>query len=569
MQHFELTRHVSRRLSAGRRLGTPSPTEELSLSVLLHPKDDRVLRDTARSVSDPGSSSYGKFLTAEEVRRLIAPGYQDLDAVAAWLHNAGLQTDEPTGARTVIKARGTIDAISRAFQLSIGRYGFPPGMMPPVRGGRLAAEQNPKIPAALAPIVRGIAGLNDLPAARLFPPIMAPRRSRVPRRGPSDARGPGGGFTPEAIRSAYAIPDPRSSSQGGAGERIAILEFGGGFAPAEFALYCKTYALPSGDLGEISVSGARNDFQGKAAEADVEVALDMDWVRATAPHAAIDLYWTPNVDRGWVDFLSLLLDLPEEKRPTIVSISWGMPEDGFSTSRRYDQTRQLFLSGALLGITFVSASGDAGASDEIPGTPFFDRQRHVDFPSMVPEVTSVGGTRLLPAPRGFTEVAWNDGDGRGAGGGGFSRFVAVPEWQKKSIGKRTGVTGRGIPDVAAVASADPGLSIFVHKSWTAAGGTSVAAPIWAGVLAQVNAARRSAGQPRLGAANAALYAASAGRSSPYNDILKGDNSYAGVEGFAATKGWDPATGLGSPDSSKLVKALGRSGSPDSKMRKPT
>ncbi|MEO6325044.1 MAG: peptidase, partial [Thermoanaerobaculia bacterium] len=141
-------------------------------------------------------------------------------------------------------------------------------------------------------------------------------------------------------------------------------------------------------------------------------------------------------------------------------------------------------------------------------------------------------------------------------GGGFSRFVSVPEWQKKHLGRRTGVTGRGIPDVAAVASPDPGLSIFVRKSWTAAGGTSVAAPIWAGFLAQVNAARVSAGRPRLGAANATLYAAAAGRSTPYNDVLEGKNDYAGVAGFAATKGWDAATGLGSADVARLVKALG-------------
>jgi tripeptidyl-peptidase-1 len=71
----------------------------------------------------------------------------------------------------------------------------------------------------------------------------------------------------------------------------------------------------------------------------------------------------------------------------------------------------------------------------------------------------------------------------------------------------------------------------------------------------VNAARVAAGRPRLGAANAALYAAASGRGGPYNDVLKGKNDYAGVVGFAATKGWDPATGLGSADVAKLVKAL--------------
>jgi len=82
----------------------------------------------------------------------------------------------------------------------------------------------------------------------------------------------------------------------------------------------------------------------------------------------------------------------------------------------------------------------------------------------------------------------------------------------------------------------------------------VAAPIWAGILARVNAARIGAGRPRLGAANAALYAA-AGGASPFRDVTRGDNSYAGVAGYRAGKGWDPVTGLGSARVGSLVKKL--------------
>ncbi|MEO7920876.1 MAG: protease pro-enzyme activation domain-containing protein, partial [Thermoanaerobaculia bacterium] len=314
MQRFELKRHVSRRLAQGRRLGAASPSDELRLAVLLHPKDDQALRDATHAVSDPASARYGKFLSAEEVRRLVAPGYQDTDAVVAWLNDAGLRTSEPTGARTVIEVRGTAEAVSRALDAPIGRFAFPTTMFPKVRGPRLAVERNPQIPASLASIVRGIAGLNDLPAARFFPPPLSPARSRVAQRGPGDARGPEGGFTPAAIHAAYGIPDSDSSSHDGAGERIGILEFGGGYSPADFETFCRTYMLPTGNVGEISVSGALNDFRGKTGDADVEVALDMDWVRAAAPAAAIDLYWTPNVYSGWVDFLSMLLDLPENRR---------------------------------------------------------------------------------------------------------------------------------------------------------------------------------------------------------------------------------------------------------------
>jgi kumamolisin len=546
VQRFELKRHVSRRLALGRRTGVAPPGETVTVSVLLNPTNPQALREAARAVSDPESSGYGGFLTSNDLRKLVAPGYQDLDAVLAWLADAGLTVEETTGARMVVKARGTMEQVARAFDVPFGTYAFPRAVVPTGRRC-FACERNPSIPAALAPVVRGVAGLNDLPAARRRPPLLAPKRSRVPRRGRDDTRGPGGGFTPVTIRKAYDV-----TQAGGGGERVAILEFGGGFSADDFDTFCTNYSLPGGAVHEVSVSDAANDYLGKTRDADVEVALDMDWVRASAPEAEIDMYWVPNRDTGWVDFLSTLLDAPETLRPSIVSISWGMPEDGFSTSRRYDQTRQLFLACALLGITFVCAAGDAGAADEMPDSPGFDGQRHVDFPSVVPEVTAVGGTKLLPLARGFSERVWNDGLKGGATGGGFSRFIAVPDWQKGALDGRRGVTGRGVPDVAAVASPDPGLSIFVRKRWGAAGGTSVATPIWAGFLAQVNSARAAAGKPRLGAANAALYAAG---SAPFRDVTAGDNSYGGVAGFSATKGWDPATGLGSADVARLIGRL--------------
>ncbi|HEV8268650.1 MAG TPA: S53 family peptidase [Thermoanaerobaculia bacterium] len=376
------------------------------------------------------------------------------------------------------------------------------------------------------------------------------------RGGPADARGPAGGYTPSVLAAAYRMPDASGPGRGGEAERIGIVEFGGGYRAEDLEAFCDEFGLPFGEVSEVSVGGAGNDYGGKTRDADTEVALDLDWSRAAAPNAPLALVWAPNVDHGWVDVLARILDAPDATRPSVLSISWGMPEDGFSTSRRYDQVRQLFQSATLLGVTFVAASGDNGAPDEPPGTPYFDGQRHVDFPAILPEATAVGGTKLVPGPRGFTETVWNDGARGGASGGGYSRFVKVPEWQKAAVENRGGFTGRGVPDVSAVASPDPGLAVHVHGRWDAVGGTSVAAPIWAGFLAQVNAARAAGGKSRLGAANPALYAI-AGKGSPFRDVTSGDNSFGGVEGFHADKGWDPVTGLGSPDVTKLVGRLGK------------
>lgn len=539
MQRFELKRHVSRRLVTARRLGPADPNETICLSVLLHAKDESALADALHDVSNPKSPRYGAFLEAEELRRFVAPGYQDLDAVLAWLNDSGLKTEEPTGARTVIRASGSVADVARAFEVPVGRYALG------TRGAHVAIEKDPSIPAALAPLVRGVAGLNTFPPARIFPPPLArPKRFRAGRV--PEGRGPAGGYSPAAIRRAYAIPE----SATGAGECIAIPQFGGGFSFDDFAAFCARFGLPETPAWEVNVRGARNRFGGRDASADVEVALDMDWVRAVAPAAELEIWWVPNDDTGWVDLLAKLLDTPENRRPTVVSISWGLTEDGFSTSRRYDQTRQLFQCCALAGITFVAASGDAGSADEIHGTPGFDGQRHVDFPAIVPEVTAAGGTRLTESKRGFAETAWNDGAKVGASGGGFSRFVRVPAWQARAVGK--GVAVRGVPDVAAAASPDPGVAIHVRKRWAAAGGTSAAAPIWAGILALANEARRAKERPRLGAANTALYALPP---ACFTDVVKGENGYAGVAGFAAKKGWDPVTGLGSPRVDRLLRAM--------------
>ena len=336
---------------------------------------------------------------------------------------------------------------------------------------------------------------------------------------------------------------------------MAILEFGGGFSSDDFAAFCTHYGLPAGDVTDVSVSGAKNDYQGKTGDADVEVALDMDWVRGTAPRADLDLWWAPNTDTGWVDFLNALLDAPDARRPSIVSISWGMPEDGFATSRRYDQTRQLFLSCALLGITFVCASGDAGAGDILPEDAAFDGQRHVDFPSVVPEVTAVGGTKLVPKGSSFAESAWNDGPNRGATGGGFSRFVAVPAWQKAALGARRGVTGRGHSRrrgrrVARSRPLDLREKEVDRRRRNQRGGADLVRH----PRARQCRARGGRAAPPRRRERGPLRRRPAGVS-PFRDITQGDNSYGGVSGYPATKGWDPTTGLGSVDTGALVKKL--------------
>ena len=173
-----------------------------------------------------------------------------------------------------------------------------------------------------------------------------------------------------------------------------------------------------------------------------------------------------------------------------------------------------------------------------------DNANHVDFPASSPFVLACGGTTLRASGgRIVSETVWNDGANRGATGGGVSAFFARPSWQVDLTVKATGghsmaLAMRGVPDVCAVANPETGYDVRVDGEDTVIGGTSAVAPLWAGLLARINALK---GGP-VGFVNAALYA----KPSALRDVTGGNNG-----AFAAGPGWDACTGLGSPDGAKV------------------
>ena len=197
-----------------------------------------------------------------------------------------------------------------------------------------------------------------------------------------------------------------------------------------------------------------------------------------------------------------------------------------------------------MGITIFAASGDDGATD---GDPHGNLE--VDFPASCPHMTGCGGTKLvLSASSIKSEVAWDElSEQEGATGGGVSQVFPLPAWQQnanvpKAPNKQT---GRGVPDVAGDADPTTGYNVVVDGSGTVIGGTSAVAPLWAGLTALFN---QSLGQP-VGFLNPLLY--SHGAAATFHDIVSGNNG-----GYTSAPGWDPCTGLGSPDGKKLLIALG-------------
>jgi subtilase family serine protease len=210
-------------------------------------------------------------------------------------------------------------------------------------------------------------------------------------------------------------------------------------------------------------------------------------------------------------------------------------------------------------MTFFSSSGDNGSTDytdlnetQLSTTPT------TSFPTDDPWVTSTGGTTLqrTQTGSGFSETAWNDSGG--ASGGGFSSFFSTPSYQQSLPSSVQQLLNhrRGVPDVAA--DADPNTALAVYsQGWQLIGGTSATAPLWAAIAAIAN---QVAGHP-LGFLNTALYklASSATYTRDFHDITQGNNSVqvdgTTVPGYNAAPGWDPVTGLGSPDAENLIPDL--------------
>jgi kumamolisin len=206
----------------------------------------------------------------------------------------------------------------------------------------------------------------------------------------------------------------------------------------------------------------------------------------------------------------------------------------------FDQALQ---AAAAMGVTVCVASGDNGSGDGVD-----DGADHVDFPASSPYALACGGTRLAASASAITaEAVWNDGAQGGAGGGGVSGFFALPPYQEGLNTPRSGAAGgalamRGVPDVCGVADPQTGYDVRVDGHDTIIGGTSAVAPLWAGLIARINAAKAKP----VGFINPHLYA----NPGALRDITSGNNG-----SFAAGPGWDACTGLGSPNGQKVAAAV--------------
>lgn len=444
----------------------------------------------------------------------------DIAKVESFAHHYGLTIVESSVPKRRVILGGPIEAMATAFGTQVARYRISEeGTIFRGRVGSLT------IPAELEGAVIAVLGLDDRPVAK-------PHLRIRPRQAAAMS------YTPPQVAALYNFPKGAT----GAGQTVAIIELGGGYSASDLTTYFSQLGITEPSVTAVSVDGGQNT---PGSSADGEVMLDIEVVGSVAPGANIAVYFAPNTDQGFIDAITDAVH-DTARKPSVVSISWGGPEESW-TAQSQTAMNAVLQDAATLGVTGTVAAGDNGSSDGVT-----DGKLHVDFPASSPFALACGGTTLNG--RGSTvtsEVVWNEiASSEGATGGGVSSVFPLPPYQfsaKVPAQPNTKFTGRGVPDVAGDADPATGYQVLVSAQNTVIGGTSAVAPLWAGLVALLNQQLGS----HVGFLNPKLYSLGQG----FQDITSGNNDDSKLGHYSAQAGWDPCTGLGSPNGSALLSAL--------------
>jgi kumamolisin len=475
--------------------------------LVLRVRDEAALASELDAVYDPTSPRFRRFVGAEEVARRFGPSAESLNRVVAWSERAGFRVVATSQSRLVLAVETTVFALERAFSTRVRLYRHR------TRQTRaLGTEGGVSLPADV-PELLGLAAL-DIPQDGELAPEGASRDG--------DALGDdaltaleGVGFTPAQISSAYGLSELARRGERGRGARIGIVA-GGAVRESDVTAFFRAFDVPRAPI-RVRVLIAPAPIR------VIEATSNVEWAGVLAPDADIVVFQGPDAQTSSVLFA--FVEAATSGEVDVVSTSYTRNESSEPVVARtaYDVAARM---AALAGTSVVAASGNSGRPN---------------VPATCPYVTAVGGTSLSAsgAGGGFEERAWE------RSGSGESMFPS-PAWQRRSIGagdRRLAV------DVALNAGAP--YAVLYRGEWRSIGGTSLATPTFAAILAVLHGARSrtDAERARIGCLNAMLYGDTAVQRA-FRDIAVGATSE-----HEAAIGWDPPTGWGAPDATKLLEAL--------------
>ena len=511
-----MTRHVrevtlnGQAVPVGRLPGTQVMRLVLTLPLRHLPELENFLQE----LYDPSSSSYRHFLTVEEFTARFGPSKEDYDAVLHFAEANGLAVVGTSANRMNVDVKAPVARIEKALHITMGVY-----QHPTENRTFYAPDREPAVDLPFQ--LWHISGLDNYSIPR---PLYQRNTAEV-KANATTGSGPGASFLGSDMRAAYY-----GGSLTGSGQSLGLLEYYGTDLADLNTYYANVGQTESVPITLLSTDGTSTSCVYPGCD-DTEQTLDMTQALGMAPGMSSLIMYVGSTDAAIFNAMATHSPLNAQ-----LSSSWTWYPADPNTDNPY------FQEFAAQGQNLFQAAGDSGAwnsSSEI-------------YPADDVYLTSVGGTDLTTKSAGGawnSETAWVDG-----GGGISPDHYAIPSWQTAAASgcSSCSKTYRNGPDV----SANANFTFYVCADQTTCteneyGGTSFAAPMWAGYLALTNQQALANGNPLLGFINPALYTIGLGSSytTDFHDITSGSN------GYSATTGYDLATGWGSPNGSGLLNAL--------------
>ncbi|MCU1306208.1 MAG: Multicopper oxidase [Acidobacteriaceae bacterium] len=551
--------------------------ERVTLVFKMSDQQQQALETLVEQQNDPASANYHKWLTPAAYQAKFGISDSDLAKIKVWLQSHGLILNEDSSDHSMVVLSGSATQIKAAFHTEIHAY---------IGNGEthFSNASEVAVPKALAGIVLGVRGLND------FRPHPRPNAKKVKTAFTSSISG-NHFLAPDDFATIYDLKALYSSGIDSTGQRIGVMGQSD-ISLSDIRTFRSVSGLSQNDPQVVLVPGSTDPG---VVSGDIDEAhLDLEWTGAVARNATL-IY--VNSKNGALDSLQYTI---QQNLAPVITISFGDCEQNFSNSEM-SSLSALLLQANAQGQTVVGPTGDSGAADcdfsQSASQPLVSATHGlaVDFPGSSPYVTAIGGSTFSEGSGTFwnstnnsnngsavsyiPETTWNDtateianGGSLSASGGGVSKIFSKPAWQ---VGLGVPSDGkRDVPDVTFAASPDhdgylvcsQGSCVNGYRAsdntLTVFGGTSVGAPVFAGLVALLNQKTNST----QGNINPALYSLAGSSTNAIHDIVIGDNKVpctagttdcasGGSMGFSAGAGFDLATGLGSLDAFNFVSEI--------------
>lgn len=504
--------------------GTDQPAGKLYPQAIGGPYA-RLLGDAA----DLGPARSGRVQVTAALNRAAEPVQ-----LGRWADAKGLSVRWHTGDSWAV-VEGAPQAVAAAFGVAIREYRTRRG---PDSGVTFAASpQQPAVPPAAQTEVTGLGRILGY----------TPTRGAIP---PPARDVPGGGLLPNQLLNAYNATPLVNNGHTGKGETVVVFAFDG-FRQQDLDMFADTYGLPR--FAPEVVGGMPERRSGEA-------NMDLQVIHAIAPDAKLVLVNARETTSGGAfERLAALMNSVDQQYPGAIwsfSIGWGC--DRLFTAADFSPVREALTTALANGTTAFNATGDLAGLEckrgENWSAPPNPDDVGVDAVASLPEMTAVGGTKLSTDADGrwLSEQSWYNNPLILGTAGGASTLFGRPGWQTVGIGTEL-PDRRLVPDVSAVSDPATGVRIVFNQQVAVGGGTSQAAPIWAGFTALMNDTLRSSGADPVGFLNPLLYRMAKSTTLPpgLRDVNLGGNAIS----ISGTVGYDMVTGLGTPNVDNLVKNI--------------